>query len=88
VRLCKYALASGLKSTKELALRYGMGLDTGDEPLTRAMATRMIHALRQQWRLGDLDGEEKVQGSRVRALKSDHLFVNEPDNGTDAAYTC
>jgi hypothetical protein len=37
-------------------------LDTGDKVLARAMATRMIHALRQQWRREHLDGEGKVKG--------------------------
>ena len=46
------------------------GLDTGDKVLARAMATRMIHALRQQWRRGHLDGEGKVKGTRVWAIKS------------------
>jgi hypothetical protein len=49
--LCKDALASGPKTTKELAL-YVMaakGLDTGDKVLAHAMAMRLIHALRQQW---------------------------------------
>ena len=69
MRLCKDGLASGPKTTKELAL-YVMaakGLDTGDKVLARAMATRMIHALRQQWRRGHLDGEGKVKGARVWA---------------------
>jgi hypothetical protein len=44
-------------------------LDTGDKVLARAMATRMIHALRQQWRRGHLDGEGKVKGARVWALR-------------------
>jgi hypothetical protein len=72
MRLYKDGLASGPKSTKELAL-YVMaakGLDTGDKVLARAMATRMIHALRQQWRRGHLDGEGKVKGARVWAIKT------------------
>ena len=70
MRLCKDALASGPKSTKELALIViaAKGLDTGDKVLARAMATRMIHALRQQWRRGHLDGEGKVKGARVWGL--------------------
>jgi hypothetical protein len=72
MRVCKDGLASGPKSTKELAL-YVMaakGLDTGDKVLARVMATRMIHALRQQWRRGHLDGEGKVKGARIWRLKS------------------
>jgi hypothetical protein len=54
MRLCKEALASGPKTAKELALIVitAKGLDTGDKVLASAMATRMIHALRQQWRRG------------------------------------
>jgi hypothetical protein len=39
-----------------------------DKVLARAMATRMIHALRQQWRRGHLDGEGKVKGARILVL--------------------
>ncbi len=47
------------------------GLDTGDKVLAHAMAQRMIHALRQQWRRGQLieDGGT-LKASRVWALKS------------------
>jgi hypothetical protein len=71
MRLCRDGLASGPKSTKELALIViaAKGLDSGDKVLARAMATRMIHALRQQWRRGHLDGEGKVKGARVWKLK-------------------
>jgi hypothetical protein len=60
MRLCKEALASGPKTTKELALivMAAKGLDTGDKVLARAMATRMIHALRQQWRRGNRWGRK------------------------------
>jgi hypothetical protein len=46
--LCKEALASGPKTTKELALHVmgAKGLDTGDRVLAHAMAHRMIRALR------------------------------------------
>ena len=71
MRLCKEALASGPKTTKELAIivMAAKGLDTGDKVLARAMATRMIHALRQQWQRGHLDGEGKVKGARIWALR-------------------
>ncbi len=61
------------KTAKELALRVmaAKGLDTGDKVLAHAMAQRMIHALRQQWRRGQLieDGGT-LKASRVWALKS------------------
>jgi hypothetical protein len=67
--LCKQALASGPKTTKELALHVmaAKGLDTGDKVLAHAMATRLIHALRQQWRRGLISGEGKIKGARVWA---------------------
>ena len=70
ITLCKEALANGPKSTKELAL-YVMGakgLDVGDKVLAHAMASRMIHALRQQWRRGLLIGDRKIHGARVWEL--------------------
>jgi len=71
--LCKDALTSGPKTTKELALHVmkAKGLDTGDKVLAHALASRMIHALRQQWRRGTLQGNEKVKGARVWMLPSD-----------------
>jgi hypothetical protein len=70
MHLCKEALASGPKTTKELALHAmaAKGLDTGDKVLAHAMASRMIHALRQQWRRGLLTGEGKVKGARLWRL--------------------
>jgi hypothetical protein len=67
IRLCKDALASGPRTTKELALHVmaSKGLDTGDKVLAHAMAQRMIHALRQQWRRGQLQDGGKVSGARV-----------------------
>ncbi len=72
VALCKEALASGPKTTKELALHVmaAKGLDTGDKVLAHAMAQRMIHALRQQWRRGLINGAGRVKGSRVWSLSS------------------
>jgi hypothetical protein len=73
ITLCKDALASGPKTTKELAL-YVMGrknLDTGDKVLASAMASRMIHALRMQERRGRIvNAGERVKGARVWALPS------------------
>jgi hypothetical protein len=71
IALCKEALASGSKTTKELAL-YVMaakGLDTGDRVLAHAMAQRMIHALGQQERPGGLTSGGKIKGARVWALR-------------------
>jgi hypothetical protein len=68
MKLCKDALASGPKTTKELALHAmaaKKGLDTGDKVLGHAMAMRLIHALRQQWRRGLLAADGKLKGARV-----------------------
>ena len=50
IDLCKEALASGPKSTRELALHVmaSKGLDTGDKVLAKAVANQLIHALRMQ----------------------------------------
>ena len=60
--LCKQALASGPKTTKELALHVmaAEGLDTGDKVLAHALAMRLIYALRQQWRRV-ISGEGKIK---------------------------
>jgi len=70
MKLCKEALASGPKTTEELALHVmaAKGLDTGDKVLAHAMATRLIHGLQQQWRRGLIEGDGKVKGARVWAL--------------------
>ena len=74
IAICKEALASGPRTTKELALHVmaAKGLDTGDKVLAHAMAQRMIHALRQQWRRGLIEGEGKIKGARIWALPIDH----------------
>jgi hypothetical protein len=38
------------------------GLDTGDKVLAHAVAHRMIHALRQQWRRGQFTGPLEGEG--------------------------
>ena len=68
--LCREALASGPRSTKELALHVmaAKGMDTGDSVLAHAMAQRLIHALRMQWRTGKLVDGGRVKGARVWGL--------------------
>ena len=72
ISLCKEALASGPLNTRQLALRVmaAKGLDTGDKVLAKAVAARLIHALRQQCRRGLIDGTEKHLGARVWALST------------------
>jgi hypothetical protein len=76
ITLCKEALASGPLNTRQLALRVmaAKGLDTGDKVLAKAVAGRLIHALRQQCRRGLIDGTEKHCGARVWALPHVHAF--------------
>jgi hypothetical protein len=71
MKLCKEALASGPKSTKEITLHVmaAKGLDIGDKALAPAMATRLIHALWRQWRRGLLSGDGKVKWARIWALR-------------------
>jgi peptide deformylase len=70
INLCEEALASGPLNTRQLALRVmaAKGLDTGDKVLAKAVAARLIHALRHQCRRGLIDGTEKHLGARVWAL--------------------
>lgn len=68
IALCKEALAAhGPLNTRQLALKVmaAKGLDTGDKVLAKAIAGRLIHALRQQWRRGLINGTEKQRGARV-----------------------
>ena len=69
-RLAKEALASGPKTTRELArhVMAAKGLDVGDKVLARAMASRMIHSLRQQRGRGLLCGDTKLKGAVVWSL--------------------
>ena len=64
--VCKEALASGPKSTRELALAVmeSKGLDTGDKVLAKAVAAQLIHQLRMQ------NSREKIirDGKRGSAL--------------------
>jgi hypothetical protein len=53
------------------------GLDTGNKVLAKAVASRLIHALRQQCRRGLIDGTDKHLGARVWALP-------RTDYGTEA----
>jgi hypothetical protein len=56
------------------------GLDTGDKVLAKAVAGRLIHALRQQCRRGLIDGNEKHLGARVWVLPNAILSKLIVDN--------
>ena len=57
ITLCKQALATGPKNTRQLALYIikAKGMDATDRVLCRSVAARIIHALRQQWRRGKIE---------------------------------
>ena len=65
--ICREALASGPKTTKELALcvMAAKGLDTGDKVLAKAMAARLIHALRMAAKRGKIAEAGKRKGVKV-----------------------
>lgn len=70
ISLCKEALATGPMNTRQLAqhVMKAKGLDIGDKVLSKAIALRLIHALRQQSLRGQIDGSEKRRGVRVWRL--------------------
>jgi hypothetical protein len=77
IALCKAALASGPKTTRELA-RYVMqarGLDADDKVLAKSIANRLIHALRMQNQRGALVLEGKRHGVSVWRLPPDPVLV-------------
>src|SRR5258708_6721 len=63
ITLCKEALASGPKSTRELALHVmaAKGLDTGDKVLAKALASQLIHSLRMQASRGKIIRMERKE---------------------------
>ena len=58
------------------------GLDTGDRVLAHAMAQRMIHAVRQQERRGQLQDGWKVKGASRLWKKSDFVRSSTLDART------
>jgi hypothetical protein len=74
MKLCKESLTCGPKTTKELALHVMAAKGAPrhrDNVLAHAMAMRLIHALRQQWRRGLIEGDGKVKGARLWALSTE-----------------
>ncbi|MCB1486937.1 MAG: hypothetical protein KDJ88_05700 [Bauldia sp.] len=70
IRLCKEALASGPMNTRQLAVYIieAKGLDKTDRVLAKAVAARIIHAIRQQERRGLIVRTTMVRGVCVWAL--------------------
>ena len=71
--LCKEAMAAnGPMTTRELALAVmkAKGLEQGDKVLAKAIAARLIHALRQQCRRGIISGDGKRGNVRIWSLRA------------------
>jgi hypothetical protein len=70
IAVCKEALASGPKSTRELALHVmqSKGLDTGDKVLAKAVASQLIHSLRMQSQRGRIVRDGKKGAALVWRL--------------------
>ncbi|RTL52545.1 MAG: hypothetical protein EKK40_07580 [Bradyrhizobiaceae bacterium] len=70
MKLCKEALTSGPKNTRELALHVmtAKGLDTGDKVLAKSVTLTLVHALRMQCQRGCLKDGGKVKGVRIWVL--------------------
>ena len=68
--MCKAALASGPKNTREIAAHIikQKGLDTRDKVLAKAVGLRAIHALRQQRRNGAVTATGKQKAALVWKL--------------------
>jgi hypothetical protein len=68
--MCKAALASGPKNTREIAAYIigCKGLDAGDKVLAKTIAKGIIHALRQQSRAGAIIGLGKQKAARIWRL--------------------
>lgn len=68
--LCKEALAVGPLSTRQLAahIMRAKGMDAGDVVLGKAIASRLIHSLRQQWRRGMLEAAGRKGAVRIWRL--------------------
>lgn len=73
IALCRESLASGPKTTRELALHVmkAKGLDTGDKVLAKGIGSRLIHALRMQATRGRLTFSGKRHGVSVWRLADD-----------------
>ena len=70
IALCKDALRSGPKTTRELArhVMAAKGLDVGDKVLARGIANQLIHALRMQSQRGKIIRDGKRHGVSIWRL--------------------
>jgi hypothetical protein len=73
MELCKAALATGPKTTRELA-HYCMkakGLNADDKVMAKSVGNQLIHSLRMQWRRGRIVREGKRVGVSIWRLPTD-----------------
>ena len=78
VTLCMQALAqNGPQTTKQLALHLmkAKGLDTGDKVLAKALALKLVHAMRMQAQRGRVIARGKVKGTRIWELPPQKTLV-------------
>jgi hypothetical protein len=70
VAICREALKTGPKNTRELSalILEVKGLDAGDRVLAKAIAYKLIHALRIQARGGRIVGVGKHKAARIWRL--------------------
>ena len=85
--LCKQALTNGPMTTRDLAkhVMKAKGLDTGDKVLAKAIAARLIHALRMQAKMGNIRLAGKRHGVSVWALNggtNGQLHVTDQSRNT------
>jgi hypothetical protein len=68
--ICREALKAGPQNTRELAVAVmkAKDLDAGDKVLAKAIAHRLIHALRIQARIGKLVGAGRYKAARIWRL--------------------
>lgn len=70
VAICREALKTGPKNTRELSalILEAKGLNAGDRVLAKAVSYKLIHALRIQARTGKLVGIGRQKAARVWRL--------------------
>lgn len=77
IALCKEALTSGPKTTRELAkhVMAAKGLDVGDKVLAKGIGQQLIHALRMQNQRGGIVMIGKRHGLSVWRLPADKTLL-------------
>jgi hypothetical protein len=76
-KLCSQSLASGPKTTRELAVYVAKakGLDAGDAVMRRVIGMKLIHSLRIREKQGQLVVQGKVKGACVWRLPTERTLV-------------